>query len=511
MNLGPANGAAVGKITATPNPISSEAVPRTTIAWETSDLSGGEVYVTRPGEAEQLVSRGQSGSVDVDWIQPRAAYLFRLFTSSEPRQVLDEVTVRRTEALPFGKITATPNPIPFDALARTTIAWETSDLSGGEVWVSKSEEDEQLVGEGPSGSVYIDWIQPGVAPVFRLFTSSEPRRVLDEVIVRRTDVPWDAVLNHLGAGAIWDKEQVQHIGRLVANIIPACINHADFSQLFHLWEEHGFHITPVHFYQPIPDTRTVDEQATPRASNLVGVSMNDAVQLDLLRTIFPQFQEEYHHIPSAGCGPRDAFSLGNDLFGGTDALVAYCMVRRYQPQLIIEVGSGYSSLILAQALARSAAGSLICIEPFPPDFLAIDLPHLSSLVRRKVEEVELDFFSQLQAGDILFIDSSHTVKIGGDVNYLFLEVIPRLNPGVIVHVHDISFPFDYRSDWVKNGLRFWTEQYLLQAFLAFNSDFEVLICNSYLASRYLEDLKVTFPRSPWWGGGSFWMQRKAQG
>jgi hypothetical protein len=103
------------------------------------------------------------------------------------------------------------------------------------------------------------------------------------------------------------------------------------------------------------------------------------------------------------------------------------------------------------------------------------------------------------------------VKIGGDVNYLFLEVIPRLNPGVIVHVHDISFPFDYRSDWVKNGLRFWTEQYLLQAFLAFNSDFEVLICNSYLASRYLEDLKVTFPRSPWWGGGSFWMQRKAQG
>ncbi len=104
--------------------------------------------------------------------------------------------------------------------------------------------------------------------------------------------------------------------------------------------------------------------------------------------------------------------------------------------------------------------------------------------------------------------ASHTVKIGGDVNYLFLEVLPRLKPGVIVHVHDIFFPFDYRRDWVLDEFRFWTEQYLLQAFLSFNSEFEVLLANKYLAYRYMKEFKTTFPTSPGWGGGSFWMRRK---
>src|SRR6266487_4714046 len=140
---------------------------------------------------------------------------------------------------------------------------------------------------------------------------------------------------------------------------------------------------------------------------------------------------------------------------------------------------------------------------------------LRSLIEKKVQDIDLEFFSQLGADDILFIDSSHTVKIGGDVNYLFLEVLPRLKPGVIVHLHDILFPFDYRRDWVMGEFRFWTEQYLLQAFLAFNTEFEVLFCNSYLGFYYLDDLKSTFPT---WcadtrsgvprGGGSFWMRRK---
>jgi hypothetical protein len=142
---------------------------------------------------------------------------------------------------------------------------------------------------------------------------------------------------------------------------------------------------------------------------------------------------------------------------------------------------------------------------------------LRSLIEKKVEDIDLEFFSQLDSGDILFIDSSHTVKIGGDVNYLFLEVLPRLKPGVIVHVHDIFLPFDYRRDWVMDEFRFWSEQYLLQAFLSFNAEFEVLMCNSYLGLYYLEDLKSTFPNSPWWadtrigvprGGGSFWMRRR---
>ena len=125
-----------------------------------------------------------------------------------------------------------------------------------------------------------------------------------------------------------------------------------------------------------------------------------------------------------------------------------------------------------------------------------------------MEDIDLEFFSQLDSGDILFIDSSHTVRIGGDVNYLFLEVLPRLKPGVIVHVHDIFFPFDYRREWVLDEFRFWTEQYLLQAFLTFNSEFEVLLANNYLSHYHKDAVKTVFPSLPSWGGGSFWMRRK---
>ena len=116
------------------------------------------------------------------------------------------------------------------------------------------------------------------------------------------------------------------------------------------------------------------------------------------------------------------------------------MVRHFQPRLIIEVGSGFSSLLLGEAAAKNKSSALICIEPFPREFLREGFPGLQSLIEKKVQDIDLEFFSQLQSGDILFIDSSHTVKIGGDVNYLFLEVLPRLKPGVIVHVHEFSFP-----------------------------------------------------------------------
>ena len=172
------------------------------------------------------------------------------------------------------------------------------------------------------------------------------------------------------------------------------------------------------------------------------------------------------------------------------------------------MGSGYSSLVSGQAAAKNGNTPLICIEPYPLDFFASDFPGLRSLVQKKVEDVELEFFKQLQSGDILFIDSSHTVKIGGDVNYLFLEVLPR-QPRCHCSYPRYSFPVQL---WTRMGdgvnRPFWGEQYLLQSFLAFNSEFDVLFCNSYLADRYLEDFKATFPKSPWWGGGSFWMRRK---
>ena len=234
--------------------------------------------------------------------------------------------------------------------------------------------------------------------------------------------------------------------------------------------------------------------------------MNDSIQLELLRSHFTKLRDEYHNLPvEPPPGQKRPFR-------GVDALVAYCMIRHFQPELIAEVGSGWSSLVLGQAAAKNKNSALICIDPFPGELLRKgNIPALRSLIEKKIQDIDLEFFSQLGSGDVLFIDSSHTVKIGGDVNYLFLEVLPRLRPGVIVHVHDIFLPFEYRRDWVLDEFRFWTEQYILQAFLTFNSQFEVLLANSYLNHYHQQDLKTAFPGLSSRAGGSFWMRRKPIG
>jgi Methyltransferase domain len=247
-----------------------------------------------------------------------------------------------------------------------------------------------------------------------------------------------------------------------------------------------------------------------RPSELVGIEMNDAVELDLLRNHFPKFRSEYNQFPAEPTNEPRRFRFNNGLFDGTDALVAYCMIRHFQSRLIIGGGSGFSSLVTGEAIAKNKNSALIYIEPFPQEFIKQSFPGSHSLVQKKVEDIDLGFFSQLGTGDILFIDSSHPGKIGGDVNYLFLEILPRLKPGVIVRIHDIFLPFDYRRDWIMEQFRFWSEQYLLHTFLTLNSEFEVQMANSYLNHYHQEELKVTFPTLPCWRGGSFWIRRTCE-
>jgi hypothetical protein len=389
------------------------------------------------------------------------------------------------------------------------ISWETNDPKGGEIRVATPTHEEKLVTQGgKSGRVEIHWIEDSTEYEFRLYPASQPSKPVALVKVRRGRNSFHPILAEAAREVTRGNIDAAALSQFIAKVLPSCVHGANFRDIFRFWERHGFHVTPVHFYQPIPNTQSLPETLWNRPSELVGVDMNDAVQLDLLRNHFPKFRGEYEQFPAEPASGPVRFHFNNGLFDGTDALVAYCMVRHFQPRLIIEVGSGFSSLVAAEAIAKNKNSALICIEPFPLDFLRQGFPGLHSLIEKKVEDIDLEFFSQLDSGDILFIDSSHTVKIGGDVNYLFLEVLPRLRPGVVVHVHDIFLPFDYRRDWVMDELRFWTEQYLLHAFLSFNSEFEVLMANGYLAHRYMEALKAAFPNSTWWGGGSFWMRRK---
>jgi len=411
--------------------------------------------------------------------------------------------VTKTEATGqiTGKITASPNPICFGQ--RCVVSWNTNDPRGAEVRVSTGANDEKLVAQGgASGQVEIPWIAGSTVYEFRLYARSRPDVAIDSVKARREIESAPIVLREIADEVGRGNVHMAELSRFIAAVMPLCLQSREHRELFLNWEKHGFHVTPVHFYEPIPDTRSLPETLWSQPSELVGIEMNDSMQLDLLRNHFPKFRDEYEHFPAEPPpGQRRPFR-------GTDALVAYCMVRHFQPKLIIEVGSGFSSLVLGAATAKNRRVALICVEPFPPDFLRKGFPGLQTLIEKNVQEIDLEFFSQLQSGDILFIDSSHTVKIGGDVNYLFLEVLPRLNPGVIVHVHDIFLPFEFRRDWVLDEFRFWTEQYLLQAFLTFNSEFEVLLANYYLNRYHEEHLQAAFPDLPRWMGGSFWMRRK---
>ena len=415
-----------------------------------------------------------------------------------------------------GKIIATPNPVPFgeDVL----ISWGTNDPVGGEVRLLMSSGEEKLISRQPSGQKKIPWITGVTAHEFRLYANTQPNSPLDSVKVRRDVGSAPAVMREIANEVTRGNIDMMELSQFIARVMPRCLQSNAFHEIFQLWERKGFHVTPVHFYQPIPDTQNLPKTLWNKPSDLVGIDINESMQLDLLRKHFPKFRNEYEQFPTEPAGKLHHFHLDNDLFGGLDALIAHCMVRHFKPRLIVEIGGGFSTLLLTEAAARNNTSALICIEPFPQEFLKQGFPGLNRLIEKKVEDIDLEFFSQLHSGDVLFIDSSHTVKIGGDVNYLFLEVLPRLEPGVIVHIHDIFLPFDYRRDWVLGKFRFWAEQYLLQAFLAFNSEFEVLMANNYVAHGYLDDvkaafpslekLKAAFPNSVGWGGGSFWMRRK---
>ncbi|HWG97177.1 MAG TPA: class I SAM-dependent methyltransferase [Nitrospira sp.] len=265
---------------------------------------------------------------------------------------------------------------------------------------------------------------------------------------------------------------------------------------FNALQSVGIHAIPNHFYGPIPDTRLPEETWTGRSS-LPGIRMNEPCQIELAQMLCGQFGEEFAAIPTG------------TQFGGVDGEVLHGMVRYFRPSRILEVGSGTSTRISAAAVVQNGCGEVVAVEPYPNDTLKAGFPGLSRLVVSPAQSVPMAEFESLGEGDILFIDSSHVLKIGSDVQFLFLEVLPRLKPGVIVHVHDIFLPQSYPRKWVVDELRFWNEQYLLQAFLAFNSAFEVLWAAHYMNLRHPEVMGlfpsyqsgVSFP-------ASFWMQKK---
>lgn len=284
-----------------------------------------------------------------------------------------------------------------------------------------------------------------------------------------------------------------------------------------------FYIIPKNFYQPIPEEEDLTGGFFESTSEMIGIDLNNQFSLDLLHNIFPVYIDEFRQLFPKEVDTRktkhEDFILINGSFMAIDAHVYYTFIRHFKPRRIVEIGGGNSS-ILAQAaclknLASSAVTSKISIiEPYPTNHLKQSLKRTHQLIERKVQNVDISFFKTLCSGDILFIDSSHTLRSGGDVQYEYLEILPRLAPGVLVHVHDISLPKNYPKIYSETGL-YWNEQYLLQAFLAFNSRFEVIWPGNYMLINYPQLVQEVFPEYhlmrehyPQSEPTSFWMRVK---
>ncbi|HLJ27079.1 MAG TPA: class I SAM-dependent methyltransferase [Candidatus Angelobacter sp.] len=283
---------------------------------------------------------------------------------------------------------------------------------------------------------------------------------------------------------------------------------------FSFWERVGIHVTPVHYMHPVPDLRELKPEIWSQHSELVGINMNEEVQLGLLAQFTADYKQEYSQFPRKKTPVAHQYYVNNGLFESVDGEILYCMVRYFKPARIIEIGSGFSTYAAAQALLMNEKengkrGTLIACEPYPNKTLEAGFPGLAGLIRQRVEHVPMSQFTTLGKNDILFIDSSHVIRIGGDVQHEFLEILPRLQPGVVIHVHDIFLPAEYKRELVVCEHRFYTEQYLLQAFLAFNNSFRVLWASSYMHLRHPDKLEAGFAsydRFRRWPG-SFWMQR----
>ena len=198
----------------------------------------------------------------------------------------------------------------------------------------------------------------------------------------------------------------------------------------------------------------------------------------------------------------------NSQFNATDAVFYHSMIRMAQPRQVLEIGAGYSTMVFTRAAAFSNDTRVRCIEPYPMEALKNGMPGLDELIHSPLQSVPVSQFESLQPNDILFVDSTHVGKIDSDVNYIFFQILPRLQPGVIVHFHDIFLPNDYPRDWMVDHRLFWNEQYFLLAFLLFNPRVEVLLASSYLGKEHVKDIEAAFPFLPDFGGASFWLRYK---
>jgi hypothetical protein len=255
-------------------------------------------------------------------------------------------------------------------------------------------------------------------------------------------------------------------------------------------------VNPIldHYYEPmVTQAQLRKPLSAPRA--LPGIDMNEAEQLRVLSEF--DFASELDALPVNDPKHPGKYFYNNIFFFAGDAEYYYSIIRARKPKRIVEIGSGFSTLMAMEAVKRnkqldaSYHCTVTCIEPYHNEWLESTG---ATIIRSKVEEVDRKLFTDLEANDILFIDSSHVVKPQGDVLLECFELLPSLAHGVLIHIHDIFTPKDYPATWVFNDRRLWHEQYLVEALLMYNSRFRIIGALNHLYSNHRGELEEKFPK-----------------
>jgi hypothetical protein len=267
-----------------------------------------------------------------------------------------------------------------------------------------------------------------------------------------------------------------------------------------------------HYYSPIvlvDEIKKRENEIWDKANKdgLTGIDLRTDDQIKLIKS----FTKYYNEIPfKAEKQTNIRYHFDNEYYSYTDGIVLYSIIRHLKPKRIIEIGSGFSSAVMLDTneLFFDNQINLTFIEPYPERLFSLlnnQDQQSTTIIQSDVQSINPDIFEKLQAGDILFIDSTHIVKTGSDVNFILFEILPLLQPGVFIHFHDIFYPFEYPKEWVYEG-RNWNENYFLKAFLMYNRNYEIRIFSNYIHKHHqaaFKDMPLTYQNS----GGNLWIEK----
>ena len=298
-------------------------------------------------------------------------------------------------------------------------------------------------------------------------------------------------------------------------VIKALINRVPYIKNLSEQERKQGAYPAGHYYSPIPseeDVLAYVKLRKPPNSELLGIELNEQTQYELLN----EYANFYKDLPfPEEQTPIHRYYYDNGWFSYSDAIFLYSFLRKHMPKRIIEVGSGFSSAVMLDTIDSffSQRPEITFIEPYPDRLISLfregDREQVR-LIDSKIQEVPSNVLLALESGDLLFIDSSHVVKYGSDLQILMFEILPRLQPGVVVHFHDVFFPFDYPSEWLTEG-RYWNENYFLRAFLSYNSEWSIQFFNTYVHFMFGDLIKEKMPLCVKNAGGSLYIQRQHKG